>query len=322
MTREEQLQFCRLCKNKEMDIHKGIIRVSFSIWQCIERVVMSSVFIVLCFITYGVANCHAKNQSSEELPSLGGILDMQIRLMNSSLPNDLNSEVSLLRIEKQKDKVVYLAQINTIEEEIDSSEREIASELMKETVFCEIVNGSDARAEPFMRLLFNEGYNLCYRYLNTRGILLYEVVITEEEYKDVLNGNISINCNDDGIIDMVIRQMNMSLPDNSTPDLTVLKVEKENDKIVNTQQYNAYVGEMESYQRKMMSKIDKEAIYCAIVNGNDAELKDFLELIFKEGYSWCYRYLNSRGILLYEVVITEEEYKDALNGNVVLNCPE
>jgi hypothetical protein len=111
-------------------------------------------------------------------------------------------------------------------------------------------------------------------------------------------------------IDMMIEAANETLPDNSDPEIAILRVEKENDKIVYVCQFKVSISELDvnelAFKKGILAGIASEEI--------SKEDNEFFTAVFKEGYILCYRYLDNIGKKLVEVDITEEDYKDALNS--------
>ena len=361
MTREEQLQFCRVCKNKKMDIHKGIVcgltgekgnfeetcpnyagvirkRVgvnrkeitekelniqreasvsgwlAFFLWVGVGGSVIGTtintfiaflpvgftlftalfcMLYIACYLVTAVLTINAFYQKKSNAVSLARtfvglvLVDLVSTIIIGFIVDDFSDVLNIIRPAIWSCIwLTYLSIASVVENLIPS------------------VTRTWERTEKVILSVF---IVLC---ILGCGVTYYNV---KSPFSGVLVSN-------DSMIESVIQEMNMALPDYSNPELTIERIVVESGKIVYTIRYNEIEDEFDLYQEELASELGKKEILCELVNGNDAEMKEFLDLIFAEGYSLCYRYLNSNRSFLYEVVISEAEYKEVLRGYVELNC--
>ena len=124
------------------------------------------------------------------------------------------------------------------------------------------------------------------------------------------------------IIDWWIEEMNKSLPDNSNPEISLIRAERENDKIVIVAQFKSSFQDVNKSDIDLIALRIRQELLHGIANGTQAELHDFMTAIFSDGDILCYRYLDSNSIFLYDVAITGYDYFTALEAGTNFKCED
>lgn len=138
----------------------------------------------------------------------------------------------------------------------------------------------------------------------------------------VKNPMLSVFYSKTQIIDSWIEEMNKSLPDNSNPEISVIRAERENDKIVLVAQFKRSFQDVNKSDIDLIALRRRQEVLHGIANGTHAELHDFMTALFGEGYILCYRYLDSNSIFLYDVAITGYDYFTALEAGTNFKCED
>lgn len=126
----------------------------------------------------------------------------------------------------------------------------------------------------------------------------------------------------DYLVDAVIEAANEELPDKSDPLATSLELIKEDDKIVYTIQLNTMTMTLDESAAWEVELVDKQEILSSLAIEEDQDLIKVMNIYFDGGYNVCYRFLNASGAFLYDVVITGSEYNNAINAGTNFKCDE
>jgi hypothetical protein len=124
------------------------------------------------------------------------------------------------------------------------------------------------------------------------------------------------------IIDSWIEEMNKSLPDNSNPEISVIRAEREKDKIVLVSQFKSSFQDVNKPDIDLISLRGRQELLHGIANGTLAELHDIMTIIFGEGDKLCYRYLDNNSMFLYDIAITGYDYFNALEAGANFKCED
>lgn len=173
----------------------NMIPKSTRLWKLTEKILLSIYALACAAIVIGLAN-FVNNPADSNFYQKDYVIDATIEAANEELPDYSDPLVTSLKMVKEGDNVVYSFKFNNITETLDEmTEWELAL-INKQEMLAELALEQDQDIINVMNIFFNGGYNVCYRYLNATGSILYDVIISGEEYNNALNMGASFKCDE------------------------------------------------------------------------------------------------------------------------------
>jgi hypothetical protein len=173
----------------------NMIPKSTRLWKLPEKILLSIYALACAAIVIGLAN-FVNNPADSNFYQKDYVIDATIEAANEELPDYSDPLVTSLKMVKEGDNVVYSFKFNNITETLDEmTEWELAL-INKQEMLAELALEQDQDIINVMNIFFNGGYNVCYRYLNATGSILYDVIISGEEYNNALNMGPSFKCDE------------------------------------------------------------------------------------------------------------------------------
>jgi hypothetical protein len=124
------------------------------------------------------------------------------------------------------------------------------------------------------------------------------------------------------VIDATIESANAVLPDYSDPLVTQLKLVKENNNIVYSYNINAMTDTMSDRAAWETALVYKQLMLYTLATSDNLEEDKVIRLFFRGGYNILYRYLNANNHNLYEITLTSDDYLNAKKAGNNFKCDE
>ena len=278
---------------------KDVFPVAKRSWKLFEKIVIA-VFAII--YTFGVIVLTNPKLMVELDPY---IIEVGFEEINSNCPMRIDSDNTLLKVEKEDSSIVYTVEMNNVKygdvgptfwpnvAEIDKLER---------------LKGIIAENDPAADFLFMLDLNMVYRVYDVNSHFLYEVVITPDDYKTAKLNPQSLDNYVVDELDVILRVQNSLCPMRLNDYMSVLTIDKEQNAIVwKCKMQNASYEDFDPNVLANASAIDKPNILNALAS----EPNDSIEVIFNRGYNLVYRYFDCNMRYMYEIVITPVEYRIA-----------
>jgi predicted DNA-binding protein len=228
------------------------------------------------------------------------LVDSAIEAANEELPDYSEPSVTSLKMVKEGNNVVYSFKINNMTELLDENTAWELSLVNKQEMLADAAVEQDQDIINVMNIFFDGGYNVCYRYLNANGDILYNVIINGEEYNNALNMGASFKC-DEKAYQSLLDYYTSLLPVEYMGDAVLLNIQHS----TNALTYYVQLPEMSEYD---LIFFDQKYLKEYVVE-NWETLDDNLKTLAKlNGEEIVYRFFTSDGDEHCVVTLTKEDY--------------
>ena len=241
---------------------------------------------------YSVIN-NAKQMEASEIAV--DEIDRGIQAMNAICPIEFDGG-SMLKIERKARSIECTIKYNVKYENYEPSTWASIAEMHKLMMLNKNTISGD------FDILYLNKFNLVYHAYDINSRLLYDIVITPDDDKAAKANPLS----PDKLIDISLEYQRLLCPRQIDEFQTLQTINKNDESIVF--QYIVNVR-YEDFDPQFLAKTaaDEKAEMMTNIRYSDI----FTDLIFNQGYNIVCRYYDSNSKLLYEVVITPDEYKAA-----------
>jgi hypothetical protein len=153
-------------------------------WKLPEKIILG-LYTLACVMIVLSLNSFIKNPTGGDFYDPEFVIDSTIDAYNEQLGLYSTPECTVLEIVKEKGKIVYSYRLNNVTETLDPELTGLLTKQAEDEVLAAF-EASDAIALNELNLFYDNGYELCYRYLNANDELLYTFDISLEEFKEAV----------------------------------------------------------------------------------------------------------------------------------------
>ena len=271
------------------------------VWKVPEKILLAiyalSCIVVTCSLSHFVNNPADSNFYQKDY-----LVDTAIETANKEFPDYSDPSVTTLKMIKDGNNVVYSFKLNNLVETLDENIVWELALVNKQEMLAGTSVEQDQDIINVMNIFFDGGYDVCYRYLNASGSLLYDIVITGAEYNNALNAGTNFKC-DEQAYQSLLDYYTASLPVEYMGDAVLLNIQH----TTNALSYYVQLPEMSEYD---LIFIDQKYLKDYVVE-NWETLDDNLKTLAKiNKEDIVYRFYTAEGDEHCVVTITQEEYKE------------
>lgn len=269
-------------------------------WNITEKVLIA-IYALSCTLSLcGLAN-FTNNPSNSSLYQKEYLINSVIEGANEKLPDYSNPAVTQLKIVKENDNIIYPYKINNLTETLEENATWEQALVNKQEMLAEVSLEQNQEKTNVMNIFFNGGYNVCTRYLNAQGEILYDVVINGEEYNNALKVGTNFKCDEKAYQSLLDYYVSL-LPLEYMGDAVLLNIQH----TTNALSYYVQLPELSEYD---LIFIDQKYLKEYVVE-NWETLDDNLKTLAKlNGEEIVYRFFTSDGDEHCVVTFTPETYK-------------
>lgn len=150
------------------------------------------------------------------------------------------------------------------------------------------------------------------------GAMILIVTLLSNFLNDPTNSSLY---NKDFVIEASIEAANESLPDYSDPSFVQLPLKKDDISIYYTYKFNQLQKSQFTAQKiRELSLVSKEQMLQSIASETDKDEIDGMKLFLEAGYSLVYRYLGNDDEIIYEVIVSLDEFNKAISAGENFKC--
>lgn len=245
---------------------------------------------------YSVIN-NAKQMEASEMAV--DEIDRELQAVNAMCPIELYGFGSLQKVERKANSIVITGTINCAK---DENCNPIFWASLAESGRVNILKNMVTKIDRWPL-----NFDMVFRLYDTNSCFLYDIVITPDDYKAAKANPQSL---DNVVIDIDtwLQFMNSLCPIKNDEVATVLRVEKNSEAIV----FQIRIDGIEYEDFRSFLRANPDVVTTQKLEAiKDSRYDANLDACFKQGYNIVYSYCDSNSKLLYEVVITPDEYKAA-----------
>ena len=269
------------------------------LWKLPEKILLSIYALACVAIVIGLAN-FVNNPSNSNFYQKDYLVDSAIEAANEELPDYSEPLVTSLKMVKEDNNVVYSFKINNMSEMLDENTAWELSLVNKQEMLADAAVEQDQDIINVMNIFFDSGYNVCYRYLNANGDILYNVIINGEEYNNALNMGASFKC-DEKAYQSLLDYYTSLLPVEYMGDAVLLNIQH----TTNALSYYVQLPELSEYD---LIFIDQKYLKEYVVENRES-LDDNLKTLAKlNSEDIVYRFFTYDGDEHCVVTLTKEDY--------------
>ena len=269
------------------------------VWEKTEKIILG-IYALSCLLVVVISACSMNNPSKSVLYNQEALIDATIEAANEELPNYSDPLVTQLKLVKENDNIVYAYKINNLTETLDEMTTWELALSNKQEMLAAVAVEEDQDVINSMKLCFDGGYNICYRYLYANGNVLYNIVINSEEYNNALQVGANFKC-DDQAYQSLLDYYTSLLPVEYMGDAVLLNIQHS----TNALTYYVQLPEMSEYD---LIFIDQKYLKEYLVENWEA-LDDNLKSLAKlNGEDIIYRFFTSDGDEHCVVRLTKDDY--------------
>ena len=277
----------------------NMIPLSIRKWQLAEKILLT-IYVISCVLFVGGLARFVNNPSDSNFYQKDYVIDATIESANAQLPDYSNPLVTQLKLVKENGNIVYTYKINNLTEAFDANTSWELALVNKQEMLAEAALNQDQDAINIMNMFFDGGYNICYRYLNANGSIIYDIVISGEEYNNALNMGASFKC-DEKAYQSLLDYYRSLLPVEYMGDAVLLNIQH----TTNALSYYVQLPELSEYD---LIFIDQKYLKEYVVE-NWESLDDNLKTLAKlNGEDILYRFFTSDGDEHCVVRLTKDDY--------------
>ena len=278
---------------------ENMIPKSTRTWNITEKILIA-IYALSCALLVGSLAHFVNNPSDSNFYQKDYLVDSAIEAANEELPDYSEPSVTSLKMVKEGNNVVYSFKINNMTELLDENTAWELSLVNKQEMLADAAVEQDQDIINVMNIFFDGGYNVCYRYLNANGDILYNVIINGEEYNNALNMGASFKC-DEKAYQSLLDYYTSLLPVEYMGDAVLLNIQHS----TNALTYYVQLPEMSEYD---LIFIDQKYLKEYVVDSWES-LDDNLKTLAKlNGEEIVYRFFTSDGDEHCVVTLTKEDY--------------
>lgn len=228
------------------------------------------------------------------------LVDTAIESTNKELPDYSDPHVTPLKLVKENGNIIYAYKINNLTDTLDANISWESALVNKQQILAEAALNQDQDVINVMNMFFDSGYNVCYRYLNVSGNIVYDIVINGEEYNNALKSGANFKCDEKAYQSLLDYYMSL-LPMEFMGDAVLLNIQHS----TNTLTYYVQLPKMSEYD---LIFIDQKYLKEYVVESWES-LDDNLKTLAKiNKENIVYRFYTAEGDEHCTVIITPEEY--------------
>ena len=278
---------------------ENMIPKSIRTWNITEKILIA-VYALSCAFLVGSLAHFVNNPSDSNFYQKEYVIDATIESANAVLPDYSDPLVTQLEIVKDNNNIVYPYKINNLTEALDEMTIWELALINKQEMLAALAVEEDQDVIKSMKLFFDGGYNICYRYLYANGNVLYNIVINSEEYYSALKVGTNFKC-DEQAYQSLLDYYTTSLPVEYMGDCSLISIRHSSTALA----YYVQLPEMSEYD---LIFIDQKYLKEYVVEEWDA-LDDNLKTLAKiNKEDIVYRFYTAEGDEHCVVTIKPEEY--------------
>ena len=177
-------------------------------WNRFEKMVLAIYIVSISLFTTAIVYAVKSDNPQNIFYTSRSYIDLSIAEWNKELPMIVGDGVTLQRIDKEDQSVVYTYQFsNTYIEDIDKDFLSENSMVAKYEILYEL--SKDPKYDEFAVTCFEEGYAIKYEYIDAHTRHLYSITISPEEYKSTIQN--PYKCPIESLMDLIYKY-NIQLP--------------------------------------------------------------------------------------------------------------
>ncbi len=268
-------------------------------WNITEKILIA-VYALSCALLVGSLAHFVNNPSDSNFYQKEYVIDATIESANAVLPDYSDPLVTQLKLVKENGNIIYAYKINNLTDTLDANTSWELTLVNKQQILAETALNQDKDVINVMNMFFDSGYNVCYRYLNVSGNIVYDIVINGEEYNNALKSGVNFKC-DEKAYQSLLDYYTSQLPVEYMGDAVLLNIQH----TTNALSYYVQLPEMSEYD---LIFIDQKYLKEYIVENWEA-LDDNLKTLAKlNGEDIIYRFFTSDGDEHCVVRLTKDDY--------------
>lgn len=151
-------------------------------WKLPEKIILG-VYTLACVLIVVGLNSFLINPGGSDFYDPEYVIDSTIKAYNEQLDLYSTPECTVLEVVKEDGKIVYSYRLNGVTETLDPELSELLTTQAEDEVLASIET-ADEVAKRELNLFYDNGYEMCYRYLNANDEVLYTFDISLEEFKE------------------------------------------------------------------------------------------------------------------------------------------
>lgn len=278
---------------------ENMIPKSIRTWNITEKILIA-VYALSCALLVGSLAHFVNNPSDSNFYQKEYVIDATIESTNAVLPDYSDPLVTQLKLVKENGNIIYAYIINNLTDTLDANTSWELALVNKQQILAETALNQDQDVINVMNMFFDSGYNVCYRYLNVSGNIVYDIVINGEEYNNALKAGVNFKC-DEKAYQSLLDYYTSLLPVEYMGDAVLLNIQHS----TNALTYYVQLPEMSEYD---LIFIDQKYLKEYVVE-NWETLDDNLKTLAKlNGEEIVYRFFTSDGDEHCVVTLTKEDY--------------
>lgn len=278
---------------------ENIIPKSIRTWNITEKILIA-LYALSCVLLVGSLASFVSNPADSNFYQTDYVIDATIEAANEDLPDYSDPLVTQLKIVKENDNIVYAYKINNLTETLDENTIWEQALVNKQEMLAGVSEEQDQDIINVMNMFFNGGYNVCTRYLNAHGEILYDVIINGEEYNNALQSGANFKC-DEKAYQSLLDYYTSLLPVEYMGDAMLLNIQH----TTNALTYYVQLPELSEYD---LIFIDQKYLKEYVVE-NWESLDDNLKTLAKlNGEDIIYRFFTYDGDEHCVVRLTKDDY--------------
>ena len=278
---------------------ENMIPKSIRTWNITEKILIA-VYALSCAFLVGSLAHFVNNPSDSNFYQKDYVIDATIESANAQLPDYSNPLVTQLKLVKENGNIVYTYKINNLTEAFDANTSWELALVNKQEMLAEAALNQDQDVINVMNMFFDSGYNVCYRYLNASGSILYDVIITGEEYNNALIAGVNFKC-DNNVYQDFVEYYRTALPSNYMGSASLINIHHSSTAL-------SYYVQLPKLSALDLVYMDNEYLKNYVIDeweGLDDHLKTLAKINQED---IVYRFYTAEGDEHCIVTITPEEY--------------
>ncbi len=278
---------------------ENMIPKSIRTWNITEKILIA-VYALSCAFLVGSLAHFVNNPSDSNFYQKEYVIDATIESANAVLPDYSDPLVTQLKLVKENGNIIYAYKINNLTDTLDANTSWELALVNKQQILAETALNQDKDVINVMNMFFDSGYNVCCRYLNVSGNIVYDIVINGEEYNNALKSGINFKCDEKAYQSLLDYYMSL-LPVEYMGDAVLLNIQH----TTNALSYYVQLPAMSEYD---LIFIDQKYLKEYVVESWES-LDDNLKTLAKlNGEDIIYRFFTFDGDEHCVVMLTKEDY--------------
>lgn len=278
---------------------ENMIPKSTRTWNIAEKILIA-IYALSCALLVGSLAHFVNNPSDSNFYQKEYLIDATIESTNALLPDYSDPLVTQLKLVKENGNIIYTYKINNLTEAFDANTSWELALVNKQEMLAEAALNQDQDVINVMNMFFDSGYNVCYRYLNVSGNIVYDIVINGEEYNNALKAGVNFKC-DEKAYQSLLDYYTSLLPVEYMGDAVLLNIQHS----TNALTYYVQLPEMSEYD---LIFIDQKYLKEYVVESWESFDDNLKTLAKLNGEDIIYRFFTSDGDEHCIVTLTKEDY--------------